>query len=191
MSHAAAMAAEAGTEAGTEVGTEAGAEAGEAGDDDADLLPDPTPAAAPAGLGLGLGLGPDQPAAALLTRSALRRQEDEHLVAPLLSASSAIAAGSKGSPASEASSQRSSPGASHGQSRGPSPTQPRSLAALGFPPVALFHGSHDMSVPSAVSAEMAAVLCRGGGEVRRCHHLPPIPPPPPKVSFLTDAVLCT
>ena len=32
---------------------------------------------------------------ALLTRSALRRQEDEHLVAPLLSASSAIAAGSQ------------------------------------------------------------------------------------------------
>jgi predicted esterase len=42
---------------------------------------------------------------------------------------------------------------------------PCNLSGLGFPPVALFHGSHDVSVPSSVSAEMAAVLCRGGGDV--------------------------
>ena len=40
------------------------------------------------------------------------------------------------------------------------------LNGMGFPPVALFHGAEDISVPSSVSVEMAAALCRWGGEVR-------------------------
>ena len=39
------------------------------------------------------------------------------------------------------------------------------LRGLLFPPVALFHGAKDFSVPSSVSVEMAATLCRWGGEV--------------------------
>jgi hypothetical protein len=39
------------------------------------------------------------------------------------------------------------------------------LRGLHFPPVALFHGAKDFSVPSSVSVEMAATLCRWGGEV--------------------------
>ena len=42
------------------------------------------------------------------------------------------------------------------------------LRGLHFPPVALFHGAKDSSVPSNVSVEMAASLCRWGGEVRMC-----------------------
>jgi Carboxylesterase family len=39
------------------------------------------------------------------------------------------------------------------------------LNGLCFPPVALFHGAEDISVPSSVSVEMAAAICRWGGEV--------------------------
>ena len=42
------------------------------------------------------------------------------------------------------------------------------LRGLHFPPVALFHGAKDFSVPSNVSVELAASLCRWGGEVRLC-----------------------
>jgi hypothetical protein len=41
------------------------------------------------------------------------------------------------------------------------------LNGLCFPPVALFHGAEDISVPSSVSVEMAASICRWGGEVRK------------------------
>ena len=41
----------------------------------------------------------------------------------------------------------------------------RTLSGWGFPPVALFHGTEDISVPASVSVEMAASLCRWGGEV--------------------------
>ena len=44
----------------------------------------------------------------------------------------------------------------------------KTLSQWGFPPVALFHGAEDISVPSSVSVEMAAALCRWGGEVRHC-----------------------
>ena len=41
----------------------------------------------------------------------------------------------------------------------------RTLIGWGFPPVALFHGAKDISVPASVSVEMAAAICRWGGEV--------------------------
>ena len=41
----------------------------------------------------------------------------------------------------------------------------RTLIGWGFPPVALFHGAEDISVPASVSVEMAAAICRWGGEV--------------------------
>ena len=39
------------------------------------------------------------------------------------------------------------------------------LSGFNFPPVVLYHGALDISVPSSVSVEMAATICRWGGEV--------------------------
>ena len=39
------------------------------------------------------------------------------------------------------------------------------LSGLNFPPVVLYHGALDISVPSTVSVEMAATISRWGGEV--------------------------
>ena len=198
--HVAAMAAEAdadaasstseesgsGVSVATSLGTPshaaaAGADAGDVGADDCvDTLQDPPPASP-----VSLGPDPADPSsltASPLTRSELRRRANAHLLDPLLSVSADTGSGSGSGPASATASSRTTPAASPSHDRGPSPTaQLRSLAALGFPPVALFHGSQDMTVPSAVSAEMAAVLCRGGGEVR--HEAAPSP----SISLLTHA----
>lgn len=45
------------------------------------------------------------------------------------------------------------------------------LSDIGFPPIALFHGLDDISVPSNASMELAGYIFEGGGQVTECEYV--------------------